>query len=184
MANNGEFTTKRGMMPWRIVGWGTAALLLLLPLVAMQFTEEVRWSPGDFIFAALMFGTVGAAFELTIRSTRNWAYRAGVACALGASFLIVWAGGAVGMIGDEDNPYNLLFLGVIVVALVGSVVARFRARGMAVAMGVAALAHIGLAVGGMFTDLRGGIFSALMAGAWVLAAALFGSARSDQSGAA
>ena len=29
-----------GQFPWRIAGWPVAVLLLLLPLVAMQFTDE------------------------------------------------------------------------------------------------------------------------------------------------
>jgi hypothetical protein len=28
---------------WRLAIWGTAALILLLPLLAMQFTDEVAW---------------------------------------------------------------------------------------------------------------------------------------------
>ncbi|MBK7270939.1 MAG: hypothetical protein IPI07_16005 [Flavobacteriales bacterium] len=35
----------------RIVGWSLAALMLLFPVVAMQFTDEVNWGPEDFLFA-------------------------------------------------------------------------------------------------------------------------------------
>ena len=132
---------KRRAIPWRAVGWTLAALVLLIPLVAMQVGSAVNWSVGDFLFAALLIGLVGAAFELTVRASPNRSYRGGVASALAASFLIVWATGAVGMIGNEDNPYNLLFFGVIGLALVGSVIARFRPAGMAVATLVAAIAN-------------------------------------------
>ena len=45
---------------WHIAGWGTAALLLLLPLIAMQFTDDVNWDATDFAFAAaLIVGTGG-----------------------------------------------------------------------------------------------------------------------------
>ena len=50
--------------------------------------------------------------------------------ALGAFFL-VWVNGAVGIIGNEENQANLLFFGVLAVAVVGSLIARFRAKGMA-----------------------------------------------------
>lgn len=173
---------RRPGIPWRMIGWGMAALLLLLPLVAMQFTDEVNWTAGDFIFAALMFGSVGAAFELTVRVSRNISYRAAVAAALAAAFVIVWANGAVGMIGDEDNPYNLLFLGVIVMALIGAVAARFRPAGMALAMVVAAVAHTAVAVVGLPTDVLGGILSAAFAGLWLLSAALFWNAAQGQGG--
>ena len=179
MANvTGDAIKGRGSR-WRMAGWSIAALLLLLPLVAMQFTAEVNWTVGDFFFAGLMIGVVGLAFELAVRMSDSWAYRAGVGCALAASFMIVWAGGAVGMIGDEGNPYNLLFVGVIGLALVGAILTRFRARGLALTMVVAAVAHLVVAAVGMASDLRGGVFSAMFAGLWLLAAALFHNAASE-----
>ncbi|OWK70987.1 hypothetical protein [Pedobacter sp. AJM] len=42
-------------------------LILSIPLVAMQFTKEVKWTVSDFIIAAgLLLGT-GLAIELVIR---------------------------------------------------------------------------------------------------------------------
>lgn len=164
----------------RVALWSAAGLLLLAPLVAMQFTTEVRWDETDFIFAGVLIGVVGLACELTVRMTRNAAYRAGVAAALAASFLIVWANGAVGMIGNEDNPYNLFFLGVIVLALLGAVVARFRAAGMALAMAAATIVHLIAAAIGMTADLRGGILSAGFGLLWLLSAALFRKAAEQQ----
>lgn len=165
--------TRSGASPWRVAGWSIAVLVLLLPLVAMRFTREVNWTVGDFIFAALLLGIVGVLFELTVRVTRSGAHRAAVGIAVAASFLTIWANGAVGMIGDEDNPYNLLFLGVIVLALLGSVAARFHPGGMAVAMTIAAIAQAALGIVGAFSDLRGGILSTLFAGLWLLSALLF-----------
>ena len=162
----------RGSM-WRMFGWGFAALLLLFPLVAMQFTSEVNWTAGDFLVAALMIGVVGLALELVVRFTRNSAYRAAAGAALAAGLLILWANGAVGMIGDEGNSYNLLFLGVIGVALLGAIAARFRPVGMALAMGAATVAHLGVALGGLSADFRGAIVSAAFALPWLLSAALF-----------
>ena len=166
---------------WRALGWGIAAGLILLPLIAMQFTSEVNWTVGDFLFAILLIGSVGLAFELVVRASRNAAYRAGAAAALAASFLTVWVNGAVGMIGSEENSYNLLFLGVILVALSGSALAGFRARGMALAMLAAAAAQAALGLFGMTADLRGGILSTVFAGIWLLSAALLGNAARQES---
>ena len=47
----------------RITGWSFAAGLLALPAIAMQFTDEVNWSGSDFVFAAIMFGTVGGLLD-------------------------------------------------------------------------------------------------------------------------
>ena len=107
------------------------------------------------------------------RISPKFAYWAGVAAALAAAFLIFAANGAVGMIGSEDNPYNRFFGGVIVLALAGAAVARFRPAGMALAMLAAAVAHLLVSLFGLSSDLRGGILSAACAGLWLLSAALF-----------
>ena len=66
---------------WRTVVWGTAAFLLLLPLIAMQFTDEMNWDQTDFIvFGAMLFGACGI-YELAARMTPNVAYRASVGVA-------------------------------------------------------------------------------------------------------
>lgn len=180
MAKEAEKGGARGS-PWRIAAWGIAALLLLLPLVAMQFSDEVHWTAFDFIFAGVLIGGVGAVFELAVRITRNSAYRAAVAAALAAAVLIIWANGAVGMIGDEDNPFNLLFGGAIAVALVGALIARFRPSGMARAMLAAAIAHVAVGLAGLPTDPLGGVVSAAFAGPWLLSAWLFRNAAREQA---
>ncbi len=157
-----------GRVPWRLVGWGGAGALLLLPLIT-----NAPWSGSDYVFAAILFGVVGGILELAVRMSSSLAYRAAVAAAVAAAFLIVWANAAVGMIGSEDNPFNLLFGGVIAVALAGAAIARFRARGMARAMLVAAVAQVGVAAAGLSADPRGGVLSAGFAGLWLLSAALF-----------
>jgi hypothetical protein len=85
------------------------------------------------------------------------------------------------MIGSEGNPYNLLFGGVIVIALVGAVIARFRPAGLARAMIAAAIAQVGVAAVGLSTDVLGGVLSAAFAGLWLLAAALFRRAAREQA---
>lgn len=167
--------------PWRILGWGAAVVLLLLPFFAMQVTSEVNWTVGDFLFAAIVIGLAGTLAELAVRMSSNWSYRAGAGFAIAAAFLIVWVNAAVGMIGDGANLYNLLFLGIVPVALAGAAVARFRAGRMAVAMALAGVAHIAVALVGMGSDLHGGIFSAVMGGLWFLSAALFRSAATGRS---
>ena len=157
----------------RIALWGMAAALLALPAVAMRFTDDVDWTASDFVFAGVLFGLVGLGLELAVRASRDWAWRGGAALAILSCFALVWVNGAVGMIGDEDNGYNLLFLGLIPLALLGALVARFRAAGMAVAMTAAAAAQVLIAAGGLSADARGAVLSMVMAGSWLLSAALF-----------
>lgn len=158
----------------RIAAWSIAGLLLLAPLVAMQFTPEVAWTPGDFLFAAIMFGTVGLGVELAVRATHDWSYRGGVMIAVAAAFLIVWINLAVGIIGSEDNPANQMFFAVPLVAAIGAAIARFRPRGMSDAMIAAACAQVGtfviaLAAGWAFIGPITLFFTAL----WLAAAYLF-----------
>lgn len=114
--------------------WGVAALLLAIPFVAMRFTSEVDWSAEDFVVMGLMLGVVCGVIELAVRLTDNRAYRLASAAAIGGAFLISWANLAVGIVGSEDNSFNNLFFYALLVGVGGAIVARFRARGMAVAM--------------------------------------------------
>lgn len=166
---------------WRIAGWSMSVLLLLLPLATMRFTDEVKWSASDFVVAAVLFGSVGLAFELIVRKSSSLAYRAGAALAILAAFLTIWVNGAVGMIGSEDNPYNLLFGGVLLLALIGAILARFRAGGMVYAMAAAAVAQAGLAAFGLSTDVRGAVFSMAFAAPWLVAAASFRKAAQERA---
>src|SRR3712207_5086523 len=54
---------------WRMAPWVIAALIWLLPLVAMQFTDDVVWDETDFaVIGAILFGACGA-YELAARRT-------------------------------------------------------------------------------------------------------------------
>lgn len=122
---------------WRFLGWGAAVAIILAPLVAMQLDAPgVNWTLSDFIFAIVLIGGVGLLFELAVRASGSWAYRGGAALALLASFLLIWINGAVGIIGNEDNPLNLIFIAIIGLAIAGAIVARGKAELMARAMQV------------------------------------------------
>lgn len=147
--NNGG---RRGSL-WRIAGWSAAALVLLIPLVAMLFTSEVNWSVADFVFAAVLLLSVGIPLELAVRKTGDAAYRVAAGIALGAAFMLVWANAAVGIIGSEDDDVNLLYGGVLAIGVAGALIARFRPRGMALAMFATALAQVSVAVGALVAGL-------------------------------
>ena len=146
-------TTRRGRNRLRPFIWGGAAGLLLLPAIAMRAgAEGVDWSPGDFVAMGLMLATACGLYELATRLSDSTAYRAGFGLAVVTGFLTVWANLAVGMFGSEDNPVNLVFAGVLLLAAAGALLARFRARGMARTMAAAGVAQllaagIGVAVG-------------------------------------
>jgi hypothetical protein len=83
---------------WRLVRWNGIASLLLLPLIAMRCTDQVRWTVADFAVAFVLLvgaGTIYEALSATIRATK---YRPVVGAALVAVVALIWAQGAVGVI--------------------------------------------------------------------------------------
>jgi hypothetical protein len=175
MAGNTTIGNGRLGTGWRLLIWGGAAALLMLPAVAMQFTTEVDWDARDFIIIAVMLSALCGAIEFGARLSASPWYRAAVAVGAGASFLLVWVNLAVGMVGSEQNAYNLWFASVLGVGLVGALLARFQPRGMA--MTLMAMAVVQAVVGGTAFiagwDPLGSTLSTLWAGFWVVSAVLF-----------
>jgi len=118
------------------------ASILMVPLVAMLFTDEVNWSLFDFIvMGILLFGT-GLTYVLISRISDSIAYRTAVGVAVVAGLLLIWVNLAVGIIGSEDNPANQLYAGVLAVGIIGAGIARLRPRGMARTLFATALAQM------------------------------------------
>jgi hypothetical protein len=112
------------------------AFLLLIPLLGRW-----PWSLSDFVvMGGLIFGT-GLAYELIARQADSIVYRAAVGIAVVTSLLLVWINLAVGFIGDEDNPANLMYGGVLAIGIIGAFLARFQPQGMARALFATALAQ-------------------------------------------
>lgn len=118
----------------RVVGWSLAVLILLLPIVASWFTDEVKWSPGDYLLAAIVLGGIGLLFELTIRRSNNDAYRTGVVLALASIFLMAWSNAAVGFVGSGANAVNVLYFLMLALPLIGGAVSGLKARGLFITM--------------------------------------------------
>lgn len=103
----------------------------------------MSWTLGDFVFAgALLCGALGA-YGLTVRRRGDTTYRAAVGLALASAVILVWANAAVGI---TDSAADALYLGVPAVGVIGALVARFRAHGMARAMLAAAIAQVAIGV--------------------------------------
>ncbi|WNG42472.1 hypothetical protein F0U61_44420 [Archangium violaceum] len=186
MAGSTENGSGRRGNRWRLAVWGTAALLLVLPLLAMQFTEEVAWGLSDFaLFGAMLFVACGT-YELAARMTGNKTYRAAVGVALAAAFILVWMNLAVGLIGSEENPANLMYGGVLVVGILGAIIARFRPHGMALSLVGTALAQVLVVVIALIVGLAYNLGDTLMltgffVALWLTSARLFRKAAREQS---
>lgn len=167
---------------WRIARWAAAAALLCVPAIAMRYTAEVDWTASDFVVMGVLLAAVLLGYEVLASRAGSLAYRAAAALTVLGVFLVIWVNLAVGIVGNEDNPWNILFALPIATVVGGTIIVRARAAGMVrvLLFGAAELALIVLA--GVYVQhgeadpaivprvLGGcGVFVAI----WLTAAALF-----------
>ncbi|MEM7573932.1 MAG: hypothetical protein AAF433_13580 [Bacteroidota bacterium] len=74
-------------------------LLLLVPLIAMQFTTEVNWSAMDFLLAGVLLVGVALAIDFLWEKGCNGRQRGLLLTLLLLVFLLAWAELAVGVLG-------------------------------------------------------------------------------------
>lgn len=179
-----ELSGRQSGQSWRMAVWGGAAALMLAPAVATQVSDEMAWDPADFILVAIMLAAACGAWELAMRKTGNWAYAAAAVVAAGAVFMLFLVNGAVGLIGNGDDPANLLFFGVVTVALGGAIIVRFRPEGMARTMAVTAGAQVvaGALALMLVPEVRGFLFgTAMFVPLWLLSSWLFARAARQEA---
>jgi hypothetical protein len=82
------------------------ALVLALPLVGMQLSEDVVWSLGDFVALGVLVTVIGVAIEMAVQRAGNLAAAAGIA-ALGV---------ASALFGEADDAPGLVLLGLVLIA--------------------------------------------------------------------
>jgi membrane protein CcdC involved in cytochrome C biogenesis len=76
------------------------AIILLIPLIAMQFTTEVNWTIADFIVAGVLLLSTGLLCELAIRKIKNVKVRVALCLGMLAFLVLIWAELAVGIFGS------------------------------------------------------------------------------------
>lgn len=83
---------------------------LLIPLVAMRFSDEVQWTGSDFAVAGVLIFVTLLVYELAVRRISSTKHRILAGIALAAAFVLIWAQLAVGIFsGDgrvEQNNQN------------------------------------------------------------------------------
>lgn len=122
----------------RLIVWTIIVALLLLILVARQLTNEVQLNETSaYILILLAIGGFYELWQWLKIQTRIYRIAFGIGL-MGMSFL-GWVSGAVGIIGSENNPVNLMYWAVFAAGLIGSLVSRFKPLGMAYTLFVTAL---------------------------------------------
>lgn len=81
------------------------AFVLLVPFVAMQFSDGVDWGVFDFVFAGLLLGGTGLLLELAARKPGSLVYR-GAAVAIGIAAMVL---------GEADDAPGLVLFGLLLI---------------------------------------------------------------------
>jgi len=97
MSGNGGFKAKHPLTRDLLRVVVVTAAILMIPLVAMQFTNEVAWDLFDFAVAGTLIGVTGLLFVALLRAVSNPTYRTVGGAVLAGLFLLVWAELAVGI---------------------------------------------------------------------------------------
>ena len=77
----------------------TVVLLLLIPLIAMQFIDEVNWTLLDFVVAGVLLLATGLICELVIRRVNKIEHRIAICLTILTALVLIWAELAVGIFG-------------------------------------------------------------------------------------
>jgi hypothetical protein len=78
----------------------SACSLLLIPLIAMSFTQEVQWSLFDFVVMGILLMAVGTGLEIVLRKVSSPGRRLLWLSAVVFAGLLLWAELAVGIFGS------------------------------------------------------------------------------------
>lgn len=178
--NMTQLMQTRTVLRWVLITAG----VLAVPALAMAFrlgvpdpgqgTEGVNWGPMDFAIVGVLVLGAGLLFEYASSRAGNVPHRAAVGIAVLAGLGLIWVNLAVGMIGDEGNPANLMYVLVVAVALIGASVGRFEPREASIAMFATAGAHVVVVVIALVANLGPELRpDAFFIAAWVASGLLF-----------
>jgi len=73
--------------------------LLIIPLIAMQLTDEVEWSLFDFIIMGTLLLITGLMGEIIFKKVKKYKHRVILYVVVAITFLLIWAELAVGIFG-------------------------------------------------------------------------------------
>jgi uncharacterized membrane protein YfcA len=77
--------------PWRKLFAVLAAVVLIVPLLAMQFTDEVNWGAEDFAAALALLAGTWLAVELVWRMAAKSSTRLVATAVVFSLLVVIWA---------------------------------------------------------------------------------------------
>ncbi len=164
-----------------------AFLIIMIPLIAMQFTNEVVWTMSDFIIGWTILFSIGFAFQAIGRRAKNSSYKFATGIAAFTTLFVIWSNLAVGIIGNEDNPLNLMYFGVVLLMVFGSYIAQLKAKAMSRVLFASAVLHALVSIIGLsifstqnpgYTIVNVAILNVVLVTMWAVSGLLYGKASS------
>ncbi|MFV9552110.1 hypothetical protein [Algibacter sp. PT7-4] len=75
-------------------------VILLIPLIGMQFSNQVNWTIQDFIVAGLLLFSASFTVELFLKKFKNKQHRIIIVSAIIIILILIWIELAVGIFGS------------------------------------------------------------------------------------
>jgi len=135
----------------------------------------------DFLVAGGLIAAFGGVFIMGLRASTSRSYRAGFALALLTGLAVLGPALAVGIVGDEGDPADLMYAAILFGGFVAACAVRFSPGGVrrslyavSAATGTASLAAISVAGDAQAPGML--MFHALIAGGFAVSGYLCGQA--------
>ena len=80
--------------------YSSVAVILSIPLIAMQFTKEVNWTASDFLIMGALLFTTAFAVDFVLKKVKTFKSRLILVFGILALLILIWAEMAVGIFGS------------------------------------------------------------------------------------
>lgn len=80
--------------------YSAVAVILSIPLIAMQFTTEVKWTASDFLIMGALLFTTAFAVDLVLKKVKTFKSRLILVFGILALLILIWVEMAVGIFGS------------------------------------------------------------------------------------
>lgn len=89
------------------ITFGAVLAILSIPLITMQFTNEVNWDYRDFIIMGIFLSVTGLVIEFLTRKIKSFNLRVILTIGILLVLFLIWAELAVGIFGRHLQVANL-----------------------------------------------------------------------------
>lgn len=73
-------------------------------------------------------------------------YKSAIVLSIFGVFLLIWMSLGIGIIGEDGNPKNIVYAGVVLIGIIGTILSRKKPMGMALTLFTMALAQSVIAI--------------------------------------